>query len=91
MDERYSQLSARRDELTATLDNRRLTDALVDAALRFAADVARGIDNPNHATKRATLDLFDARVVVTDGRAVLWYTLPVEASIELHLSLCAWR
>lgn len=89
VDERYKQLSARRDELTATLDNRRLTDALVDAALRFAADVARGIDDPNHATKRATLDLFDARVVVTDGKAVLWYTLPVEASIELHLSLCA--
>jgi len=86
---RYEALDARRLVLEDILARRRLTDEVILAAVRYAEDIAKGIDNANSKTKREILDVFDAKVTVKDGIATLSYSLPTPVSIELHLSLCA--
>lgn len=88
VDERYNALAQRRDELEAALSKRRYTDEAIQRDLDFAADRRAGLADADHATKRAILDQFNARVIVTDGKARLCYTMPEETSIDLHLS---WR
>lgn len=83
LDARYEALTTRRDELTAALSNRRLTDEAITAVMQFAADVARGIENPDNATKRKVIDLFETEIVIEDRRPYLYYTLEPNA-IELY-------
>ncbi|HQE91714.1 MAG TPA: recombinase family protein [Anaerolineae bacterium] len=87
LNERYKALETRRDELTAILANRRLTDEAIDATLQFAADVARGIDEPDNAAKRKVIDMFDTRITVQEGRWFIHYSAQT-APIELHKPLC---
>ncbi len=84
LDERYERLEARRNELVEGLKSRRLSDEAIDEILTFAADVARGIQHADNATKRHTLDVFDVQIVVKDRVPVLEYKLPTPTSIELQ-------
>jgi len=87
LDERYNRLIARRDALEVALDNRRLTDEVITAALQFAADIKRGIDNPDNKSKREILDLFDMHLTLKGGIVDFDCLVPIP-SIELGM---LWR
>ena len=87
LDERYNRLTARRDALEVALDNRRLTDEVITAALQFATDIKRGIDNPDNKSKREILDLFDVHLTLKGGIVDFDCLVPIQ-SIELGMLWC---
>lgn len=85
LNERYEALMTRRCELEESIANQRLTDKAIKSALEFASKVAAGIENADDDGKRHIIDLFDAHILIKDGKAFLTHKVQT-TPIELHTS-----
>lgn len=73
---RYDALAKRRDELQTELGARRLTDASVQAALRFREDALVGMKAPTQQDKRSQLETLRVQVEIKDGKARITCIIP---------------
>jgi hypothetical protein len=74
----YAEQIKRRDELEAAVNERKLTDDNIAAAMSFREDVMLGLQNPTLNDIRQAFELLHVEVTVKDHQAVVNCYLPAE-------------
>lgn len=66
IDERFSQLTARREAILREMQQEQITDSDIDSMVEFSRDVSRGLANPTPQQQHHWLELLQTKVTVAN-------------------------
>jgi hypothetical protein len=88
IDERFNQLTTRREAILREMQLEQITDSDIESMVEFSRDVSRGLANPTPQQQRHWLELLQTKVTISNGQVTIACLIGQRSgSIKYHVKL----